>query len=929
MPPKISHKKSSKAFDDFIRLFKIKPEERDTTTPTHQRIGSKELGIYAGSYCIPDEKMDEFNKLYYESIIVNGNKEYLTERQYMNEQSPILVDLDLKYNPEISGRQHSDDDIMTIIETFLLEIKNCVELDETPFPVYVFHKENINKSSDECTKDGIHIIFGIQMSHEVQAVLRNRIIKSLPDKLDLPCTNKWENIIDNSISSGSSPWQLYGSRKPGHEAYKIDKYCLFQYKNEEFSLEECKSNNEIRMNLELFSKICARYKNNTVFPIKEQVLRESNKPKSQTQIKQKMNYQVTSATEHIKITDLTSIEMLDNIISKQFSDENLTSTDYDKMKGTHEYLMILPETYYNDFEKWIRVGWALRNTDDKLFVSWMKFSSQSDKFNINDIPEYYDRWCFKFNTGGSNLSNRSIAFWAKNYWEKFSEENNVENKYEMIKKNTLEYYVEEALKTKSDYDIAKVVHQLYKDKYVCTNIRSNEWYLFELHRWRQIDSASSLHLELSQHMYDIFQAKSFETTNIMAQYDNDDSRWNELQKKTLNILDILGKLKDSKKKGNIMNEAKHLFHKESDNFHQKTDDNPYLLGFTNGVIDFDQKTFRTGTPDDFITKTTGLTYIDPTDFDKSIVSEINEYFDKLFPNKNIKHYMWDSLASSLLGLNLNAAFNICVGSGSNGKSALMNFMKLCLGDYYGNIPTAYLTQKRAKTGVALPEIALLRGTRFVTCDEPNKGESLNVGIMKAITGGDELQARNLYQKGNFRFKPQFKIFPCTNDLFQIDAKDDGTWRRIKVVSFESKFVSKIDKKSDTPNQVIGIKHIEKKYHNWKETFLSLLVQRVFETEGVVEDCAEVTSKSNEYKLDQDFIKEFINTKVAKCDGDSIKKRDINEEFKSWFEEQYGNKYTKNMKELSVAMDKIYGKYNNGWFNVKILYDDSMYDKDII
>jgi len=930
MPPSKMGKKS-KLLDEFLRQYKIKESERSDKTPTHQRIGNKEHGIYGGSYYIPEEKLNDFYKIYYEHIIVNGNKEYLTERQLNNGKSPILIDLDFKYSPEIESRMHNDDDIMTIIETYLENIKEMVELDEQLFPVYVFHKENVNRESMEWTKDGIHIIIGIQMEHNIQNILRDKILNQIPNKISLPFSNKWENIIDNSISSGSSPWQLYGSRKPAHEPYYLDKHFIFKHKNDEFLLEESKEKNEIRMNLELFKKICGRYSENTFFKIKENVL-EQCKEKDKNimrQVRHKINI-VT--TENIKLQDITSIEQVDNIIKKQFCEENLSCADYDKMKATHEYTMILPSEYYEDYEKWIRVGWALRNTDEKLFISWMKFSSQSSKFNINDIPEYFNQWCNKFHIGENNLSNRSIAFWARSYWSKYSKENNVENLYETIKKNTLQYYVEESINTRYDYDIAKVVHQLYKDRYICTNIKSNEWYEFDKHRWIPIDCASSLHLQLSQEMYQIYQKKSFETTSDMAKYDNDAPQWTELQKKTISILDILGKLKDSKKKSNIMNEAKHLFHKESNSFYQKIDDNPYLLGFTNGVIDFDEKTFRIGTPDDFITKTTNIAYIQPEDYNKKIVEEINEYFDKLFPISNIRKYMWDSLASSLIGLNLNAAFNICVGTGSNGKSALMNLMKICLGEYYGNIPTSFLTQKRSRTGVALPEIAQLRGTRFVTCDEPNPGDSLNVGIMKAITGGDELQARNLYQKGNFRFKPQFKMFPCTNDLFQIGAKDEGTWRRIKVVEFVSKFVSstsKIEKDNSNPYVFIGAKNIEKKYPQWKETLLSMLIQRAFETEGVVDDCEEVISKSKEYKLDQDFIKEFIGAKIEEFEGGIIQKRDLNEEFKSWYEENYGCKYNKNMKELSLAMEKLYGKYNKGWYNIRLIFDDSIYGQEII
>ena len=127
--------------DEFLRQYKIKESERSDKTPTHQRIGNKEHGIYGGSYYIPEEKLNDFYKIYYEHIIVNGNKEYLTERQLNNGKSPILIDLDFKYSPEIESRMHNDDDIMTIIETYLENIKEMVELDEQLFPVYVFHKK--------------------------------------------------------------------------------------------------------------------------------------------------------------------------------------------------------------------------------------------------------------------------------------------------------------------------------------------------------------------------------------------------------------------------------------------------------------------------------------------------------------------------------------------------------------------------------------------------------------------------------------------------------------------------------------------------------------------------------------------------------------------------------------------------------------------
>ena len=48
---------------------------------THTKIGSKETGIYAGSYNITN--MPEFWTNYYNHVFEKKNKEYLTEKQLL------------------------------------------------------------------------------------------------------------------------------------------------------------------------------------------------------------------------------------------------------------------------------------------------------------------------------------------------------------------------------------------------------------------------------------------------------------------------------------------------------------------------------------------------------------------------------------------------------------------------------------------------------------------------------------------------------------------------------------------------------------------------------------------------------------------------------------------------------------------------------
>ena len=61
------------------------------------------------------------------------------------------------------------------------------------------------------------------------------------------------------------------------------------------------------------------------------------------------------------------MEQLDAIIDEIFRTINERPADYE-LKETHDFAMILPESYYGEgsYNKWIRVGWALRNTNEKL-----------------------------------------------------------------------------------------------------------------------------------------------------------------------------------------------------------------------------------------------------------------------------------------------------------------------------------------------------------------------------------------------------------------------------------------------------------------------------------------------------------------------------------------------------------------------------------
>ena len=65
-------------------------------------------------------------------------------------------------------------------------------------------------------------------------------------------------------------------------------------------------------------------------------------------------------------------------------------------------------------------------------------------------------------------------------------------------------------------------------------------------------------------------------------------------------------------------------------------------------------------------------------------------------------------------------------------------------------------------------------------------------------------------KDTVTFIPQFKLVVCTNTMFDIKSNDDGTWRRIRVCDFKSKFTENpVQGDPDEPYQYPVDKKIEK------------------------------------------------------------------------------------------------------------------------
>lgn len=934
--------KSSQFTDlnEFLAKHSNKSAGSETPSYTHTRIPDKSLNIYPGCYTIPKEELPTFYSLYYQKIFEKKQKDYLTEKQ-LESGGPVAVDFDFRYKYDVDSRQHTSEHINDMICEYSELLKECYLIrPDVPFYVYIFEKPNVNRLADgSLTKDGIHMIIGIQVDHTMQLIIREKMIQKLGEIWDIPIINSWDSVLDEGISTGKTGWQLFGSRKPGHEAYEL----THQYKmtldgsDNNFTMDE-KDVSKFDLKNK-FERLSVRYENNPKFEINPKIIDEYNarlQTKGQKNIKKasantKMNLIIedddnVEAEDHISIHDIKDKEMLEKAV--QILIKNLKDNNQYEIIEIHNFTQALPAKYYQPGSHLTnrQVAFALKHTDEKLFLSWVQLRSKATDFDYNSIPELYALWkkFHKTNQDGIKVTKKSIMYWLRK--DNFDE-------YEKIKKDTIDHYLENAFETGTEYDIAMVLRQMYKDKFVCVSYdKKGIWFRFQNHRWVS-DKGLCLRNKISEELFALITEKVNHIGEEMKEYQDDDTRREFLKKKTKTLMDLRIRLKRTNDKNNIMREAAEIFY--DGEFIRNMDTNKYLMCFNNGVVDFSNKIFREGYPEDYITKTTKLNYVSAEEFTgeeftgennteyKEIIEQIHDFMNKLFPIADLNRYMWDHLSSCLIGANKNQTFNVYHGSGSNGKSILADLMSATLGEYKGTVPITLVTDARGKIGGTSDEVLKLKGVRYAVMQEPSKGVKLNEGIMKELTGGDPLQARGLYSESEI-FDPQFSLVVCTNNLFDIESNDDGTWRRIRKCDFKSKFIDEGETYNDeTPYIFPKDKSLKDKLPSFAPIFASLLVDRAFKTGGVVEDCETVLQASNKYRNGQDHINAFIQEMIIRTNDnkDKIGKGGIMQGFKQWFEQSQGSRKVPKGEELYEAMTKKFGCSNSKdgkWHGIKFV-----------
>lgn len=400
--------------------------------------------------------------------------------------------------------------------------------------------------------------------------------------------------------------------------------------------------------------------------------------------------------------------------------------------------------------------------------------------------------------------------------------------------------------------LANLLHKTYID-HVWTG---DTWYYFNGSTWSNDPKATELKRAVMIHICN-------------GIYKNKVKRYYEQQTPSItgtkvlkSVKAIIKKLNEVRFKEDIIKEGYQYY--EDLTFTNKLNMKKHLVPFTNGVFDLLSNTFRSTDRQDYVELTTGYKY-DTTIDD----TEVQSFLMKVLPNPAVREYVLKKFSECLNGDIPNTHFLMFIGDGANGKTQLLNLMKATMGGLGEKVEVTLLTRKRNDANEANTEKIKLMNKRFAFLSEPEDGEKINIGLLKELTGSEEIVARGLYQ-GSRTFVMEAKLFLACNELPNIKGEDSALWRRIRVIDFPSRFVEdpssenefKIDK--SLPSRI-------REEVGWKQAFMNILLQYYYKD---VKEPDEVKFKTNEYREDNNDYETWLKEHIEYHVGGTLKASDV-------------------------------------------------------
>jgi len=449
------------------------------------------------------------------------------------------------------------------------------------------------------------------------------------------------------------------------------------------------------------------------------------------------------------------------------------------MEKAQELISLISGTRAETYQTWFTIGCIVKNISHGSrdgYELWDQFSRRSSAY---DEAGVIDTW--RSLTVRSKPGIGSLIHFAK-----------IDNPdgYAKYRTKIIKGKLDDTVSLGATHcDMARMLHIRFRGEFVCASITGRSWYQFRNHIWQPVEEGTTLRSKISGEIYECYQKEIDACRLKMAKPQQGEYEQAVLKTRHEKLSKIMSNLKSNNFKSAVMREAMEVFYDYD--FQANLDTNKYLVAFQNGVYDLTTNEFRGGLPEDYLSKALPIKYLEKLTIDSAPVRDVKTFLEQVFPDRSVRKFFLDAYSQIFVGGNENKWVIFWTGEGNNGKSVTQGLIEKMLGPLAIKFETTLLTGKKAGMGKAAPELSRAAPpVRHAVLEEPEKGEQINCGRLKQMSGSDSYFARDLYQAGKAarEIEPQFTLTFICNSLPDMRNPDRATWNRIRVIPFESTFI---------------------------------------------------------------------------------------------------------------------------------------------
>jgi putative DNA primase/helicase len=333
----------------------------------------------------------------------------------------------------------------------------------------------------------------------------------------------------------------------------------------------------------------------------------------------------------------------------------------------------------------------------------------------------------------------------------------------------------------------------------------------------------------------------------------------------------------------------HDFYRED--FMNKLDVSEHIIPIKNGkVIDLKTLQTRDRAVTDYFTYELDVDYTPNT-------PSANKFFSQLMSDDKEKLKVFKRMLGYSITSNIDAkAYFVLIGCGDNGKSAVMRIIETVFKPLFVSIQKSLLFSENRMKQDMMPYLACLAGKRFGVYNEPSDALEMNESMVKAITGGDKVVAKKLYQDP-FEFMPVVKMWILTNKIIKFDTCSEPMVKRTNLIPMNAQFVDTPTKKGQYKKNPDFVKELETTYRDEVFSFFAQGAYEYYQKKSFgYEDCKSLVKYRNDYIENIDPVRSFLKRWCIVDTKDKIKTSDLFEAFIA---------YCKKHDETMIPREKFY------------------------